>query len=282
MNLFEQVALGWQCLWHTRREWVRFELWGPWLLLLALQSGVILALLFAAHPLLSWCMAPLLRGIADADIVRYPELLRRLPALAAQAAVFSGWIVGSLTAGVATRLFADRFRGARSRPALAWSEALPRWPSLWLASLPGALLGFGLAFLPTLLAGMRMSSLSRRLLPEVLNGLSGIVTALLFYVIAMVMIERRSAPSALAQVPRTLARGFVPALVVVLLVSLVRLPLDRLALASGLIVDRGVPELAAVLAFAQAVVSAATGFLLTGSATLIHLSVVAEREEDRR
>ena len=88
--------------------------------------------------------------------------------------------------------------------------------------------------------------------------------------------------AALREVPGTWARGFVPALIVVALVSLLRMPFDRLALASALIVDRGIPELAVVLALVQAGMGALVGFLLTGSATLLYLSAVASREEDVR
>ena len=141
MNGFEQLALGWQCLWHTRREILRLELWGPWLALLSAQAVVIALLAFAAHPLVSWFMVPLLRATTAEDIVRYPELLRRLPALAAEAAVVLGLLLGSLTVGVATRQFADCFRGAPVRAALAWSEALRRWPALLVSALPVALVG---------------------------------------------------------------------------------------------------------------------------------------------
>lgn len=281
MNAFEQLALGWQCLWHTRRELLRLELWGPWGVLLLAQAAGIGLLAFAAHPLVSWFMVPVLRATTAEDIVRYPELLRRLPGLAAQFGVVCGLLLGSLTAGAATRQFADHFRGARVRPDVAWSEALPRWPALLLAALPVALVGLLVQRLPDLLLGVRMSSLSRSLLPEVFNLLGLLLTSLLLYTTALVMIERRSGLAALRQVPATWKRGLIPAFVVVLVVSLVRLPLDRLTLASRVIVDRGIPELAVVLALAQATVAAFAGFLMTGAATLLYLTVVADREEDR-
>lgn len=281
MNVLEQVALGWQCVWHTRREMLRAQLWGPWLVLLAAQGLVIGALAFAAHPWLSWFMAPLLTAVAHEDILRYPELLRRLPGLAAHAAALLGVVLAPLIAGVATRLFADRFRGARVRPDAAWGEALGRWFSLVLAAAPAALVALSVALLPTLLAGVRMSSLSRRLLPDALGVLGALLMALLLYTSALVMLERRGGLRALAELPRTWARGFVPALVVVAIVSLLRLPLERLAGASTLIVNRGIPELAIVLALTQALAAAVLGFVLTGAVTLAYLSVVATRDEDQ-
>ncbi len=281
MNGFEQLALGWQCLWHTRRELVRVELWGPWLVLLLAQAIVIALLAFAAHPLVSSFMAPLLRLATTEDIVRYPELLRRLPALAAQGAVVLGLLLGSLTAGVATRQFVDRFRGSPVRAPLAWSEALRRWPALLIAALPVALIGGLVQRLPEALSTVRMSSLTRSLLPEAFGAFGMLLTALLLYTTALVMIERRNAFAALREVPATWKRGFLPAFVVVVLVTLVRLPLDRLTLASRVIVDRGIPELAIALALAQATVAAFAGFLMTGAATLLYLTVVADREEDR-
>ncbi|MEO5989218.1 MAG: hypothetical protein ABIU54_08090 [Candidatus Eisenbacteria bacterium] len=280
MNVFEQVALGWQCLWHARHELPRAELWGPWVAMLVVQSVVIGALAFAAHPALSWWMVPLLRAVTHEDVVRFPELLRRLPGLAAQVAVVLGWVLGSLTAGAATRQFADRFAGAGVRSGVAWREALSRWPSLLLVALPVALVGWIVRALPGAIAGVRMSSISRRLLPELLSGAELVLVASLLYTTALVMIERCGAFAALREVPRTWARGFVPALVVVLLVSLLRMPINRLALSSALIVDRGVPELAVALALVQAAVGVLAGFLLTGSATLLYLSALTTREED--
>lgn len=282
MNLFEQVALGWQCLWQTRRELIRPNLWGPWLVGFLIQTGVILILLFAAHPTLSWFMAPLLRAVTQDDVLRFPELLRRLPGLAGSVAVVLGLALGSLLSGAATRLFADCFRGVVLRPGLAWTDALNRWGALLIAALPAALLGWVMQALPGALTGVRMSSISRRLLPEVLGGIGLVMTALFLYTTVLVMLEGRGAFAALREVPRTWARGFVPALVVVLLVSLLRMPLDRLALASASIVDRGIPELTVVLALLQAGVGALAGFLLTGSATLLYLSAVSSRGEDMR
>jgi len=281
MNGFEQLALGWQCLWHTRREILRIELWGPWLALLLAQALVIALLAFAAHPLVSWFMVPLLRATTMEDIVRYPELFRRLPGLAAEAAVVLGLLLGSLTVGVATRQFADRFRGAPAQAPLAWSEALRRWPALLISALPVALVGLLVQRLPESLSGVRMSSLTRNLLPEIFGAFGILLTALLLYTTALVMIERRGVLVALREVPTTWKRGFLAAFVVVVLVTLVRLPLDRLTLASRVIVDRGIPELAIALALAQATVSAFAGFLMTGAATLVYLTVVADREEDR-
>lgn len=281
MNGFEQLALGWQCLWHTRREILRVELWGPWLSLLLAQAVVIALLAFAAHPLVSWFMVPLLRATTVEDIVRYPELLRRLPALAAEAAVVLGLLLGSLAVGVATRQFANRFRGAPVSAPMAWSEALPRWPALLISSLPVALVGLMVQRLPDALLAVRMSSLTRNLLPEVFGAFGMVLTASLLYTTSLVMIERRSVLVALREVPATWKRGFLPALVVVVLVTLVRLPLDRLTLASRVIVDRGIPELAIALALAQATVAAFAGFLMTGAATLVYLTAVADREEDR-
>ncbi len=280
MNLFEQVALGWQCLWQIRREALRAQLWGPWCVLLLAQVLVVVALAGAAHPLVSFGMAPLLRWATHEDVVRYPELFRRLPALASHGAAALGWVLGSLVAGVATRQFAERFRGSRVPAAKAWGEVLPRWPALLLAALPVALVGWGVQVLPAAMAGVRMSSITRNLLPVLLAGVGLVVTAMLLYTTALVVIERRNAFAALREVPRTWAIGFLPGLVVVVLASLMRLPLDRLALATGMIVDKGVPELAAVLALGQAVLGAFTGFLQTGAGTLVYLSAVATRDEE--
>ena len=124
-----------------------------------------------------------------------------------------------------------------------------------------------------------MSSIARRLLPGCFSGLGLLVTALFVQAVVLVMLDRRGV-DALGSALRASARSFLPGLVVLLLLGLLRIPLHRLAGASDLIAARGWPELTAVVALADSAGRVGCGFLLTGAITLIHLSVVADREED--
>lgn len=279
MNPLEQVALGWQALRVAAREAGRARMWTPWLWPFAAQLLALVALVFAAHPLLSWAMAPAVDALAGRDVVRYPELFRRLPALAGRVELVIAATLGSLAAGASTRLFADAFLGRVPAPGAAIGEALRRAPALFIANLPvhAALLALALALQAS--AGVRLSSLTRAALPLVVLGGGVVVQAAGAYASALVMLERRSAFPALLALPGTWAKGFLPALVLVGLCTLLVLPLHALAGQTGLIVDRGLPELTAWLSALRSGVAVVAAFLVTGGASVLFLSALATEDE---
>ena len=109
-----------------------------------------------------------------------------------------------------------------------------------------------------------------------LGGVAGL-QALFLYLPALVVLERRGLWRAFAGLPRAWARGFWAALLLGLVALLPLLPLDGLGQRSGLLVDRGAPELVG-LAHRDAARSSglAVSFLLAGSSTLVYLGVVAD------
>ena len=114
MNPIEQVSLAWLALGRTLRQAWRPALWAPWLLLGAVEVGVVVLIWGYAHPAVSWVMAPLLRNWAGEDALHYPNVLRRLPVLFGGLDLVIGAILGSIMIGAATLLFAERFRGSRA------------------------------------------------------------------------------------------------------------------------------------------------------------------------
>jgi hypothetical protein len=279
MTLLEQSALGWQALRFTLREAARARLWLPFLVPLALQTVMITALALAAHPALSWLLAPLLTRLAGPQVLHYPDLFRALPDLVLRADLVVTTTAGALATAVSTRLFAQVFAGREPSLGEAFAESLHRWPAVLLAQLPAPLLLFALGLAFERLSGVRLSSLTRGMLPQVQIVLAIGVQAAFAYLAAMVVLGRRSPLEAWRGLPGTWRRGFVPALAAFTAATLVLLPLQTLLRQVAVIVDRGVPELAVATTALLFVGAAVASWLSTGAVTLVWVSAIATREE---
>lgn len=280
MNLFEQIAVAWQSLIRVFGAMRRGRLWTPFALLAACEMLVLSALVWFAHPLLSWFMAPLLRRVAGEATLRYPSLFRELPNLYAQADVFIGAFVGAVVVGAATVMFADYFHGLKPSASTGFGEAARRSLALILVNLPFNVLVFALShWSERVMADRGSGFLVQGAVYFVILGASVVLQSLFFYVSALVVLERKSVFSALAGLPETWARGFWAAFFLGVLLVAPLLPIHYLSEQAGVIVDRGLPELTGWLVVVQCVVGLALWFLLAGSATLIYLSLVRREEE---
>jgi len=276
MKMLEQLALAGQALWFALRELRAGWLWVPWLVLGVLQCAVLLALLGFPHPLLAWALAPLVRAIGGEPALHYPDFYRALPLLYSRADLVVGSLAGAVATGWSTRLFAARWRREMLPAGGAWAEIAPRALTLVLAQLPFQLLVLLFSgLLDRALAGQ--GGLAQRLGYFVtLGGVAGL-QALFLYLPALVVIERRGLWSAFAGLPRAWARGFWAAFLLGLVALLPLLPLAGLGQGSGLLVDRGTPELVGWVTAMQLLVGLAVSFLLAGSSTLVYLGVVADQ-----
>lgn len=280
MNALEQVALAGQALWHTLRRLGAGRLWAPWLALGVVQALVLAALAGFARPWLAWALAPLVRALGGERALHYPDFFRALPFLYSRADLVVMATAGAVVTGWSVALFAARWRGTPVRPAAGWAAVAPRALTLVLAQLPLHVLTFVLsAGVARLLAGRAGMTLR---LGELL-GLGAMVAlqALFLYLPALVVLERRGLGGALAALPRTWARGFWAGLVLGAAALLPLLPLDLAGERVGLLVERGVPELAVWLAALQLAAGLFVSFLLAGGSTLVFLGSVAEEEEGR-
>ena len=274
MSLLEQLTLAGQALWLTLRESRAGRLWAPWLVLGVLQCAVLLALLGFAHPLLAWAVVPFVRATGGEPALHYPDFYRALPSLYSRADLVIGSLAGAVATGWSTRLFAARWHRETLGAGGAWGEVAPRTLALVLAQLPFQLLVLLFtALLDRLVAGQ--GGLVRHAGDLVaLGGVAGL-QALFLYLPALIVLERRGLWRAFAGLPRAWARGFWAAVLLGLLALLPLLPLDALGQRSGLLVDRGTPELVGWVTALQLLVGLAVSFLLAGSSTLVYLGAVA-------
>jgi hypothetical protein len=270
----EQVVFGWQCLLGALRVCRSPSIWGPWVALFGVQAIVVLAFWWGAHPLLSWCVAPVMRAIEGDASLRYPELFRHLPSLSRDAGLVSGALVLPVLAGVSTRLFERRFREVPPSPGAAWGEGVARAGSLLIAALPVTLAAIGLHLAVGALPNVRLSNLSRALAPAAADGLVLLVRIACAFSAALVVLGGRSGPRALAGIPSTWKAGLVPAAAAILLLVPVGLSASALVKASLAMVQRGEPEWVVGAVLARAAAGALLGMLASGAVTLAWLGAV--------
>jgi len=279
MSVLEQLTLAWQALRHTIPRIFAPRLW-LWAVPLALLQLTVVTLLWnAAHPLVSWFMAPLLVATAGPATLHYPRIFELMPGFFDRADVVIGATLGSIAFGAATPAFAASFRGQPVPARAGLVRAFERAPSFILVLLPFNLLllaiDWGTAHvLQPMLAGRTVA----RALPLLATVVSLAVQSAFFYAVALVAIEERKPVDALRQLPSTWRPGFLAAFFVsaatLALLEAARLP----ALTPGLLVERGTPELAGWLTVWHVVTGLLNGFVLTGAATLLYLGVIAPRE----
>lgn len=281
MNALEQVALAWQAMLSTLAELARPSTWAPWLVMGAVQALLILLFWNFAHPALSAWMTPMVRALGGEEALHYPGLFRALPGMYATVDLVIGALLGSVAVGAATLIFSDGFLGRPVSPGASLREAARRALALVVAQLPFHLLAlaFGLGL------GGWLESKNRSTMVHVLGTAlvvagSVIAQSLFFYVAALVVLERRSAWSALREAPRTWPKGFWAATFLGLVLLLALVPFQILQGQAALIADRGRPELIAVLSLAQAAFTLLLWYVLSGSATMIYLAAMTRHGED--
>jgi len=279
MKPLEQLSLAGQALWLTLCELRAGRLWVPWLVLGVFQGAVLLALLGFAHPLLAWALSPFVRVIGGEPALHYPGFYRALPFLYSRADLVVGSLVGAVATGWSTRLFAARWRRETLPGGGAWAEVVPRALTLVLAQLPFQVLVLLFTGLVNRALAGQGGLVQRLGYLVTLGGVAGL-QALFLYLPALVVLERHGLWRSLVALPRAWARGFWAALLLGLAALLPLLPLAGLGQGSGLLVDRGTPELVGWVTAMQLLVGLAVSFMLAGSSTLVYLGAVADRPGD--
>jgi hypothetical protein len=280
MTFVEALLLGAFCalraLREARRPAVAVSALGP---AVALVFAVI-AFAWASHPAFSWAMVPLVRWLAGDGALRYPELYHRLPELAASARTAVAVLIAPLAAGAATRVYDDAFRGRRPRPLAATGEALRRGVALMAAALPVIAVTLALEAGQQALADFRLSGVTRVLVPYAVSLVTLFVRAGGFYAAALVMLGGRGPLDAIASLPGTWSRGYVPALVATLLLSLALVPFTMLEPWGAAGGGRDLPEAAGLVAVVRAVVEAGIGLAASGAAVLAWRSADVDDTEE--
>lgn len=274
MNAIEQLALGVVALGRVLAECARPAIWRAWLPVLAAQAAFVLLVAFGAHPLVSWFMAPLLHAITGGDPLHYPELFQRLASLCARADLVVIALLLPLGAGDATRRFAAAF-GHAPAPGGVRHDAL----ALVVVGLPAVIVGLVLQVGLDRLGSVRISGVSRLVLAQLGALVAMGVQAATLYVFAEVSLGRRGIRGTFARLLPSFRNGFLPALVAL---ALLGLPMVAFAAIEPLAASgrwHDLPEMAAVVALARAVLQTVLWMLAYGVATLVWLGGIVPEGE---
>lgn len=267
MNPLEPLALGFEAVRRALRELGSPPCGSAWALLALPLLLAVVALAFAAHPLLAGLLVGPLEATGLAGVLHYPDHFEVLPVLTRRA-IGAAMLMAVPVLSAATMLHAHaRWHGL---PAPRWRELWPRVPAYLVVTLP-VLVAIGAlhAALP-LLDEVRLSSVTRRVLPVAAGLLTWLLQAAGAWLLPRVVLAGLSPLQAWREWPQQMTRGFVPALVVTGLVSLLPLLLDAPLDAAPSWIARGMPEAVVGWGLLRVLGMVAAAWLLSMSMALLH------------
>lgn len=271
--------LAWQAFLYACRQLFRPNLWLPWLMLGTVQVVAIVLMASFAHPAISWVTAPVLGAIGGERAMHYPEIFRMLPDLFGRVDLLMTATLGAVAAGAATWLFGaelDRRAGDRAPGGEGLRRAFSRALALVAVNLPFNLLALVLTYGLSWWLGERDSSALVRRAGR-LAGLGGalLVQSFFIYGTALVVLGGRSVWDALRALPAAAGRGFFAAFTLSVGAVIPLFPLQELTARSATIVDKGIPEVVAIVVLVQVAVVLVTSFVLAGAVTVVYRGAVA-------
>lgn len=275
MNPLQPFALGLEAMRRALVGLLRVPYGRAWLLLTAVLGAVVVALAWAAHPALSWFLAPLLERSHLPGMLRYPEHFEALPVLTRRTiAIASVTVIPALSALTMIR--------ARARwtnlPEPAVGHSLRRTPVYLLTPMPVLLvIGAMHAALP-LLDGVRLSSITRAAIPFAVSFLSILLLASWAWMLPRVALANRSLLTVWREWPRHVARGFIPALIVIGSVFLGLHPFERALDGASHGAGTGNPEIVVAFALARVAAMSIAAVLVALAMALLHEAVPMEDE----
>ena len=250
---------------------LRPAIWLPFLLIAAVQFGLLGLLVGFHRPGISALGAPLVRLLGGERATHYPLLFIFLPSMLSKATFFIAVLVASVLIGVATLYFARAL--GMTLEGGAWRSALRRWPTLLLAALVPALIIYGLGKLSALVP-YELYMGSGKVRWGVRAGMLGsiiLLESLMAYAAAWIVLEGHKFLPALRDSIRVAARTFLPTLIVVAIPMVLLYPLSFVSQRSDLFLSKLRPEMVFAILSARIVGELVLGFLLAGAVTRLFL-----------
>lgn len=249
----------------------RGRIWLPFLLVAAVQVGVLMLLVHFHQPQILPLGEPLVRLLGGEYALHYPGFYFALPGMFFRANLVISALIASLASGVATMLFAHAFGLDRGESALRC--ALRRAPSLILITLILGAIIFGIAGLASLVPSQ--ASLSS---PVVRWGTRGammllfiLVQSLFAYTTAWIMLMRHRFWPALRDSFRVTRATLLPTFTVVAIPTILLFPFSYAAGRVDYIANHLRPETVGGLVALQVVGQILLTFLLVGAITRLFL-----------
>jgi len=273
MNPVEQLNLtiwSWIETFRTMRRAVFFV---PFLFYLGVQA-VLFALLWGfAQPAVSWFMAPFLTRMFGEAVIHYPYNFAAFPVFFARADLPMAVILGGLLFGASTWLFARAFNGEPLRPGNAFANARTRYLVLALSQVPGTVLGAAILYASE--QATETGSMHGNMLRIARYG--GLVAAiavqaLFAFAMAFIALEGVGLGRAIVGSMRLAARNAIGAFLLVAFPVALHYPALFIYRNEALLMQRGAPELIAVITAGDLLVGVVTNYLVLGAVTRFYLA----------
>jgi hypothetical protein len=271
MKLFRSLGVA-RWAWHSITPFLASPtVWLPFLVVAAFQFSTLILLQSFHKPAVLPFGLPLVRALGGEAATHYPAFFLALPTIFYWMDMFLAVFVSSLTAGVATELFARGFGegGAGS----AWMVAIRRYPTLLLLSAIVAALLFGLSQLvglvpqdlvlrnPLVRWGARVAMLLLLVLAQ----------SLLVYATAWIVLQGHRLLPAIRDSVRVSLRTFLPTVMIVGVPLLLLFPLGYLSGRGDLFVTKLQPDTIGALLTVRVLSEIVLGFFLIGAVTRLFL-----------
>jgi hypothetical protein len=277
VSFLEQLLLGWESARSALRLALKPVIGLPWLALGCARLATLGVLAFAAHPLISWAMVPVVSIVTGPGALHYPVLFRFLPRLLDRVqlpidVLLGGWVAGltSLQVVAISRRNTAPFAGAAR-------ESLRRLPVLVAAQLPALALAWLLDDGLKLLLEVRGSGpLVTKVLGVLVGTLLGVVFLLFCWLPVIVVVGGHGVTGSWSELRRMSGRGFGAALVIGLLMAVPIAPFAFALRGPGRWIDLGHPEWVVALLGFERLVALVTGLVATIALALAWGALEAE------
>ena len=274
MNPVEQLNLtiwSWIEAFRSVRRRIYFI---PLLVYLGTEALLFVWLWNFSHPAVSWFMAPLMKASFGLDALHYPANFLVFPELFGRMDIVLGLVWGSLLFGVATYLFARGFGGEELRLGQAFSRAARCYPKLLLSQIPGTVLAVGILFLAErhIGGGEALPGNTVRLFRYGGLLLATVVQALFAFAMVLIVFEGAGLARALGQSVRLAGRNAIGAFLLVGVPMMLHYPTSLILRRAPLLVERGAPEVLAVVAGGDVLIGLVSNYLFLAGITRFYLA----------
>jgi len=271
MKLFRSLGVA-RWAWHSITPFLTSPtVWLPFLVIAFCQISTLILLQSFHKPGVIPFGLPLVRALGGDQATHYPTFFLALPTIFYWMDMFLAVFVSSLTAGVATELFARGF--GEGGVGSAWKVALRHYPTLLLLSAIVAAVLFGLSQLVALVPQELILSN-----PAIRWGARGamllllvLAQSLLVYATAWIVLQGHRLIPAIRDSIRVSLRTFLPTVLIVGVPLLLLFPLGYLSARGDLFVTKLQPDTVGALLTVRVLSEVVLGFFLIGAVTRLFL-----------
>ncbi len=270
MHFFRSLGVAGWAFRNAFAQMGKPRLWVPFLAMAAAQLIGLGFFLSFHRPGISALALPLVTWVGGTQATHYPFFYAVLPAIFSRYNIALGIVLGSITTGAATLLFA---RAYGREVGAAWAGAGRRYVTLFLVAVVAALLSLGGLLVGRLVPAevFLNNQMARWSIRFGLLALFVILQSLFIYATAWVVLDGRGFLSSLGRSVKLMGSMWVSTLAVMAIPVVMIYPFEYLTERADLFLFKFRPEMMTVVLVVRIVVEVVLSFLLVGAVTRLYL-----------